>query len=113
MRETKEKDRQPLGGSRPNAGPQQHNVPLVTGVSGGFGGTDEADTGPSTRGTGEGGRRESDDDDDELDASNGGEGYVGDGDVASDQVRHNIAAAAGHDPWWKEDNAWSEDANYD
>ncbi|KAJ3289499.1 hypothetical protein HK104_007414 [Borealophlyctis nickersoniae] len=92
LRETKERDRQPLGGARPNTNPQQHALPLVTGIGGGFNAAnlDEADTGATSGAVGttrkEGGK-ESDEDDDDIEGLGGGGGdvYVADGDVASDQ----------------------------
>ncbi|TPX65063.1 hypothetical protein SpCBS45565_g05457 [Spizellomyces sp. 'palustris'] len=97
LRETKERDRQPLGGVRPNAGPQQNHLPLVTGVGGAFagGGMDDTDIGASIKG--DTGKRDSDDEDD-LDSIGTGTSdvYVGDGDVASDQFArylcHQIVA---------------------
>ncbi|TPX57476.1 hypothetical protein PhCBS80983_g03815 [Powellomyces hirtus] len=96
LRETKERDRQPLGGVRPNAGSQQHQVPLVTGIGGAIGGpSDDAENG-NAKPFGESGKRDTDDDDDDIDPITSSDVYVGDGDVASDQFArylcHQIVA---------------------
>lgn len=86
LKEAKEKDRQPLGGVRPNAPPTQHH--------GGIPG-DEADTGIRKTPTGsmgsgvsrQSGNADSDEDDDDIDNMTiGGDVYVSEGDVANDQV---------------------------
>ncbi|KAJ3139313.1 hypothetical protein HDU90_000679 [Geranomyces variabilis] len=107
LRETKERDRQPLGGVRPNAGAQQHQVPLVQGIGGGFAGpnddSDIKDTGATKRDSfsisssstpaRDGG---DDEDDDDLNPITATDAYIGDGDVASDQFArylcHQIVA---------------------
>ncbi|KAJ3023801.1 hypothetical protein HKX48_000935 [Thoreauomyces humboldtii] len=86
LRETKERDRQPLGGVRPNAGGQQQHIPMVAGVGG------SADDGDMPRGDNSVTKRDPDEDDD-LGST---DVYVGDGDVASDQLArylcHQIVA---------------------
>ncbi|KAI8823077.1 SIT4 phosphatase-associated protein-domain-containing protein [Fimicolochytrium jonesii] len=94
LKETRERDRQPLGGVRPNGGPQQHQVPIMGGVGGSFtGGPDEAD-GLKIGGTVI--KREPDEDEDEMDPTNAGDAFMGDGDVSSDQFArflcHQIVA---------------------
>ncbi|KAJ3284631.1 hypothetical protein HDU76_008264 [Blyttiomyces sp. JEL0837] len=89
LRETKERDRQPLGGVRPTQ-TGGASLPMVTGA----GGLDDADMGISVAalrkkseaaggGSGGGSGVDSDDDDDELGA--GATDYLADGDVSSDQ----------------------------
>ncbi|KAJ3039005.1 hypothetical protein HDV00_012692 [Rhizophlyctis rosea] len=104
LRETKDRDRQPLGGVRPNTGQQGHGIPLVTGVGGFNANLDEADTGASLGGAGGAGAAgtaggasprkdagargsggDSDEEEDELEGLGTGEVYATDGDVASDQ----------------------------
>ncbi|KAJ3056073.1 hypothetical protein HK097_008201 [Rhizophlyctis rosea] len=97
LRETKERDRQPLGGARPNTGQQGHGLPLVTGVGGFSGNLDEADTGASVGGGAVGGggvspKKEargaggdSDEEEDEIEGLGTGEVYATDGDVSGDQ----------------------------
>ncbi|KAJ3208156.1 hypothetical protein HDU67_006960, partial [Dinochytrium kinnereticum] len=89
LRETKERDRQPLGGVRPTQTNQPLSVPLVSGLgSFGVGNLDDSDIG-ITPGrsvnakveTGEG----SDEDEDDIGGTIGGEAFVADGDVSSDQ----------------------------
>ncbi|KAJ3160426.1 hypothetical protein HDU86_000760 [Geranomyces michiganensis] len=103
LRETKERDRQPLGGVRPNAGAQQHQVPLVQGIGGFAGPNDDSDikdTGATKRDSlsisSSVGGVGNDEDDDDLDPISSSDVYVGDGDVASDQFArylcHQIVA---------------------
>ncbi|KAJ3015415.1 long-chain fatty acid-CoA ligase [Thoreauomyces humboldtii] len=102
LSETKERDRQALGGVRPNAGNQPHNVPLLTGVGGlGMNGPpDDGDLPQSPRGaTGD----DDDDDDDDLDsvALNGGNGG---GDAGGDDQGRN---RQGDDLYWQsEEDSW-------
>ncbi|KAJ3116164.1 hypothetical protein HDU96_010273 [Phlyctochytrium bullatum] len=125
LRETKERDRQPLGGVRPTQTTQPLAVPLVTGLSGfGAGGNlDDSDIGVTPgRGAGAGGNKESatsgDGSDDEDDDLSGGIGasageFAGDGDVASDQV-----GGGGSRPLVRAGSSggvvdWPESNNYD
>ncbi|KAJ3099998.1 hypothetical protein HDU97_002605 [Phlyctochytrium planicorne] len=89
LRETKERDRQPLGGVRPTQQSTALNVPLVTGI-GAFGNgasMDDSDMGvissaPKVKTTGD---ADSDGSDEEIGGTIGGEAFAADGDVASDQ----------------------------
>ncbi|KAJ3197224.1 hypothetical protein HK101_005254 [Irineochytrium annulatum] len=87
LRETKERDRQPLGGVRPTQSLQPMNVPLVTGI-GAFGTSlDDSDIGvisspkKESNVTGE----NSDEEDDDV-GTGAGEAFITDGDVTSDQI---------------------------
>ncbi|RKO84944.1 SIT4 phosphatase-associated protein-domain-containing protein, partial [Blyttiomyces helicus] len=100
LRETKERDRQALGGARPASGQQQqqHQLPLVTGIGGFSGGLEDSDVGSAAlrKSVGEAsapGRAVDDDD------APGGEVFVSDGDVASDQVRSTPDS-------WREEASW-------
>ncbi|KAI8814145.1 SIT4 phosphatase-associated protein-domain-containing protein [Cladochytrium replicatum] len=89
LRETKERDRQPLGGVRPSA-VNQH-VSMV-GEMGSFAAVDEADTGVRTTNGAVAASKLGGDSDDEDDEGMGtGEVYVSDGDVASDQFARYLA----------------------
>ncbi|KAI8998266.1 SIT4 phosphatase-associated protein-domain-containing protein [Gaertneriomyces semiglobifer] len=107
LRDTKDRDRQPLGGTRPVASNQQVHLPHVTGVGGGFS-LDDADTGGSFKPV-ESTKRESDDDDDELDNLAASEVFRGEVEQ-SDQVRY-----PSHDSRFggSGDDGWSEEGGYD
>ncbi|KAJ3416749.1 hypothetical protein HDV05_000123 [Chytridiales sp. JEL 0842] len=87
LRETKERDRQPLGGVRPTQGSSHLGVPMVTGA-GGFGtNLDDTDIGvmkSTSASKGDGNANDSDDDDD-ISGGIGTAAFVNDGDVSSDQ----------------------------
>ncbi|KAJ3094817.1 hypothetical protein HDU97_007546 [Phlyctochytrium planicorne] len=118
LRETKERDRQPLGGVRPTQMSQPLNVPLVTGIAAfGTGGTmDDSDMGIlSAPPKGKMGDVDSEGSDEEI----GGTGEAGgEGDAAGEQVEgdvEKVATAAAPAPSQKiygRDPDWSA-GNYD
>ena len=108
LRETKERDRQPLGGTRPNSNPlfQQQAQQSMGGFGFGFGNMDDSDIGVMSSSSGysntgdslssilRGGAGAGDSDDeggeDEFGKGGGLADYAKDGDVASDQVSISV-----------------------
>ncbi|KAI8824378.1 SIT4 phosphatase-associated protein-domain-containing protein [Fimicolochytrium jonesii] len=113
LKETRERDRQPLGGVRPNAGPQNQNIPILGAIGGSFTGAPEESEEVKIRDDLYQEAAEADDDDDDDDEAlsgitGGDNGLPGDGDGTTVPT----SPREEHD-WEKNVDVWSADASYD